>query len=69
MIWKNFFTQGWRRLPDDGRMSFCAAGGCLALEAIGFLTNLLFFNSCNVVGIGIVGCFYLLLGIASQARS
>ncbi|MDA1051182.1 MAG: hypothetical protein O3C40_11975 [Planctomycetota bacterium] len=68
MFSKNFLTYGWRRLPDDGRLSIGAAGGCFVAEAVGRLANLFFPESLNVVGIGIVGCFYLLLGVISLTK-
>lgn len=68
MILKNFLTCGWRRLPDDGRLSIAAAVACFAAEAVGRLANLFFPESLNVVGIGIVGCFYLLLGVFSLTK-
>jgi hypothetical protein len=62
MFLNKLLRDGWRRLPDDGRLSIAAAVGCFATEAVGRLAHPLFPESINVVGIGIVGCFYLLLG-------
>lgn len=68
MFLKNFLTYCWRRLPDDGRLSIAAAAACFATEAGGRLINLFFPESRDVVGIGIVGCFYLLLGLFSLVK-
>lgn len=68
MILNNFVNYVWARLPDDGRLSMAAAVACFAAEAVGRLANLCLPESPNVVGIGIVGCFYLVLGVFSLTK-